>query len=45
MSFLFQHDTTVACMMSALGVYNGHQPPYASAFFVELRSDDSGWVK
>ena len=35
----FQHDTTVAPMMSALGVWDGKSPPYATAFFVELYSD------
>ena len=41
-SFTVQHDTTVADMMSALRVYDGIQPPYASAFFIELLSDDTG---
>ncbi|XP_064396543.1 lysosomal acid phosphatase-like isoform X3 [Halichondria panicea] len=35
--FLYSaHDTTVACMMSALGLFDGKQPPYATAFLVEL---------
>jgi len=37
-----QHDTTVACMMSALGVFNGLRPPYSTAFFVELLSNRNG---
>ena len=36
-----QHDTTVAAMMSALGVSNGELPPYVATFFIELYSDDS----
>lgn len=44
--FLYSsHDTTVACMMSALGVYDGIQPEYASAFILELISDGNGTSK
>lgn len=35
------HDTTLAAFMSALGVYNGKQSPYASAVGVELWEDDA----
>jgi hypothetical protein len=39
------HDTTVAAMLSALGVFNGEPPPYAATVFIELYSDDKGyWV-
>ena len=38
-SICLQHDTTVAAVMSALGVYSGIQPPYASAFMIELFSE------
>jgi len=31
-----QHDSTVAAFLSALKVFNGLQPPYASAVLVEL---------
>jgi len=31
-----QHDTTIAAFMSALKVFNGIKPPYASAVLVEL---------
>ncbi|XP_041452493.1 lysosomal acid phosphatase-like [Lytechinus variegatus] len=34
------HDTTLAAFMSALGVYNGKQSPYASAVGVELWEDE-----
>ena len=37
-----QHDTTIACMSSALGVFNGLRPPYATAFFVEFYSNEDG---
>lgn len=38
--FLYSsHDTSVADMMSALRVYDGLQPEYASAFFIELLSE------
>ena len=37
-----QHDTTVACMLAAFGLFNNKQPPYATAFFIELLSDDIG---
>ena len=42
--WLIQHDTTVAAMQSALGVFDKTQPGYASAFVVELYSDPSKWV-
>ena len=42
-SFILQHDTTVACMTNALGVYNGVLPPYAATFLIELYSDDNGY--
>ncbi|CAM1314521.1 ACPP (predicted) [Pycnogonum litorale] len=36
-AFLYSgHDTTVATILDTLGVYNGLQPPYASAIFMEL---------
>ena len=34
-----QHDTTVAALLSALGIYDNIQPPYAATVFVELYSD------
>lgn len=34
------HDTTVAAMQTALGVFNGELPPYAAAFFIELYSNN-----
>ena len=33
------HDTTVACMMAAMGVWDYKQPGYAAAFFIELLSN------
>jgi hypothetical protein len=40
------HDTTVVAMATALGVYNGIMPPYATALIIELYSDMTGgyWV-
>ena len=37
------HDTTVAAVMSALGLYNGIQPPYATAFMIELFSENGNF--
>ena len=38
--FLYSaHDTTVTCMMSAMGVWDNQQPLYAAAFFIELLSN------
>jgi hypothetical protein len=34
------HDTDVAAALAALGIYNGKQPPYASAVLLELHQDD-----
>jgi len=39
--FLLQHDTTVAAFLSALGIFDKKQPPYAATVFVELYSDNS----
>ncbi|XP_071792093.1 LOW QUALITY PROTEIN: prostatic acid phosphatase-like [Asterias amurensis] len=36
------HDTTVAALLSALGIYNGIQPPLASCVIVELWKEDNG---
>ena len=33
------HDTTVACMMTAMGVWDYKLPEYAAAFFIELLSN------
>lgn len=33
------HDTTVAALLAALGVFNGKQPPYGSSVVVELLRD------
>ena len=44
LSLTVQHDTTIADMMSALKVYDGHQPEYASAFFIELLSEGTEYV-
>ncbi len=42
--FLYSaHDTTVATMMSAFGVWDGTIPNYASAFLIELFSDEDGY--
>lgn len=42
--FLYSaHDTTMATMMAALGVWDGKLPAYASAFLIELLSDDQGY--
>ena len=40
-----QHDTTVACKLAALGMFDGKQPPYSTAFLVELLSDETGSVE
>ena len=42
MSSSSQHDTTVVAMATALGVYNGIMPPYATALIIELYSDTTG---
>jgi hypothetical protein len=36
------HDTTVAAMTTALGVYNNIIPPYAAALMIELYNDTNG---
>lgn len=41
MYLCIQHDTTVAAILTALGVFNGELPPYAATFITELYSDDS----
>jgi len=33
------HDIDIAALMSAIGVYNQRQPPYASCFIIELWKD------
>ena len=40
-----QHDTTVACMLAALDLFNKKKPPYSTAFLVELLSDEARSVK
>ena len=39
---LFQHDSTLAAVLSALKVYDGEIPPYASAVMIELYSNTPG---
>lgn len=41
--FFPQHDTTLAALQTALNVYNGKQPPYASCHIFELYQEDDGW--
>ncbi|XP_026527017.1 LOW QUALITY PROTEIN: lysosomal acid phosphatase [Notechis scutatus] len=36
------HDTTLAALQTALNVYNGKQPPYASCHIFELYEEDDG---
>ncbi|KAL2088760.1 hypothetical protein ACEWY4_015659 [Coilia grayii] len=36
------HDTTIVALQSALDVYNGLQPPYASCHIFELHQEDNG---
>ncbi|KAM3856133.1 lysosomal acid phosphatase isoform 2-T2 [Vipera latastei] len=36
------HDTTLAALQTALNVYNGKQPPYASCHIFELYQEDDG---
>ncbi|KAJ8340520.1 hypothetical protein SKAU_G00351530 [Synaphobranchus kaupii] len=36
------HDTTVVALQSALNVFNGKQPPYASCHIFELLQEDNG---
>ncbi|XP_006642736.1 lysosomal acid phosphatase isoform X1 [Lepisosteus oculatus] len=36
------HDTTVVALQSALNVFNGKQPPYASCHFFELYREGNG---
>ncbi|XP_012670258.2 lysosomal acid phosphatase [Clupea harengus] len=36
------HDTTVVALQSALDVFNGRQPPYASCHIFELYQEDNG---
>ena len=33
------HDTTVAALLNAMGVFEPHIPPFAAAVMVELRKD------
>ncbi|KAG8126014.1 hypothetical protein E2320_021173 [Naja naja] len=40
--FFPQHDTTLAALQTALNVYNGKQPPYASCHIFELYEEDDG---
>ncbi|XP_020895055.1 prostatic acid phosphatase, partial [Exaiptasia diaphana] len=35
------HDTTVTGLLSVLGLFDGHSPPYSSAVLVELYSSDT----
>ena len=41
---IFQHDTTVAALSQAMGIFNDLHPPYASAIIVELHASDSGYL-
>ncbi|KAG7467954.1 hypothetical protein MATL_G00137660 [Megalops atlanticus] len=36
------HDTTIVALQSALNVFNGKQPPYASCHIFELHQEDNG---
>ncbi|KAG5848914.1 lysosomal acid phosphatase isoform X1 [Anguilla anguilla] len=36
------HDTTLVALQSALNVFNGKQPPYASCHIFELLQEDNG---
>uniref|UniRef100_A0A670Z2H6 Lysosomal acid phosphatase n=2 Tax=Pseudonaja textilis TaxID=8673 RepID=A0A670Z2H6_PSETE len=36
------HDTTLVALQTALNVYNGKQPPYASCHIFELYEEDDG---
>ncbi|XP_048886328.1 lysosomal acid phosphatase isoform X1 [Brienomyrus brachyistius] len=36
------HDTTIVALQSALNVFNGKQPPYASCHIFELFQEDNG---
>ena len=38
------HDTNVATVLNALGVFNGLAPPYASAILLELLEREGGKV-
>jgi len=42
---LMQHDLNVAAMLSALDLYDKKSPGYASAFAVELYSDENKYIK
>ena len=39
---ILQHDTTVAALLSAMGVFNDISPPYAAMAIVELYQNTSG---
>ena len=39
---IFQHDTTVASLLSVLDIYNDLTPPYASMVIMELHQNTSG---
>eukprot|EP00058_Branchiostoma_floridae_P022604 XP_002608094.1 hypothetical protein BRAFLDRAFT_91428 [Branchiostoma floridae] len=38
----YQHDATVASLLSALGTFNYIHPPYCACVMVELHQEDSG---
>lgn len=38
----FQHDTTVASLLSVLDIFNGISPPYAAMVMIELHQNTSG---
>lgn len=40
--FIFQHDTTLIAALQNLGIYDGKNPPFASAFFIELHKTNDG---
>ena len=39
---IFQHDTTVASLLSVLDIYNDLTPPYASMVIMELHQNTTG---
>ncbi|KAM6945710.1 lysosomal acid phosphatase [Aplochiton taeniatus] len=42
MMMLSAHDTTIVALQSALDVFNGRQPPYASCHMFELYRENNG---
>lgn len=38
---LFQHDTTVAALLSALGVFDDKAPQYAATVLIDLYRDNT----